>query len=367
MISPRFTYPPTRFFANPPNIDTVSTFERKSATGPISIHDVAAAAEVSIATVSRVMNNLPGVAADTAARVRKVIDRLGYAPNPLAQVLGSGETRVLGLALPRFHGEFMSWLLHGADEEATRLGYHLMMTTITRGGNGESRRQIVGSKLIDAMVVVITEAADPLIDQVVKTGLPTVVLDTDLSDRGLDSVVLDNDKGTREAIDHLLRWVEPQKLRFVGGPRGNSDTIRRAAAFTQALEERGCTVDAEQIAMGDYSVEWGKEWAARMLQKKSLEGAVLAANDKIACGIMRVAEEARVWVPDQLRVIGFNDSELSRVVRPRLSTVALPMQEMGATAVRMLVQRIENRDAPAKCVKLPTRLVIRESSTAMNF
>lgn len=357
----------------------MSTFERKSGTGHTSIHDVAAAADVSIATVSRVMNNLPGVAPDTAARVRKVIDRLGYSPNPLAKVLGSGETRVLGLALPRFHGEFMSWLLHGADEEATRLGYHLMMTTITRreigdelGGEGaksrgESRRPIVGSRLIDALAVVITEAADPLIDQVVKTGLPTVVLDTDLSDRGLDSVVLDNDKGTSEAVDHLLRWVEPAKLRFVGGPRGNFDTARRAAAFTAALQERGHDVDPEQIAMGDYSVEWGKEWAARMLKKGALDGGVLAANDKIACGIMRVADEARVWVPDQLRIIGFNDSELSRLVRPRLSTVALPMQELGATAVRMLVRRIEDRNAPARCVKLATRLVIRESSTAMNF
>ncbi|HLO42365.1 MAG TPA: LacI family DNA-binding transcriptional regulator [Phycisphaerales bacterium] len=361
----------------------MSSLERKAGTGPVSIHDVAAAAEVSIATVSRVMNNLPGVAPDTAARVRKVIERLGYSPNPLAKVLGSGETRVLGLALPRFHGEFMSWLLHGADEEATRLGYHLMMTTITkRDGRdvvgdaperpgqpavSQIRGPIVGSKLIDAMAVVITEATDPLIDQVVRTGIPTVVIDTDLSDRGLDSVVLDNDKGTVEAVDHLLRWVEPQKLHFVGGPRGNFDTQRRAAAFSAALAGRGCAVDPEQIAMGDYSVDWGKEWAVRMLQKKALEGGVLAANDKIALGIMRVAEEARIWVPDQLRVVGFNDSELSRVVRPRLSTVALPMHEMGAMAVRMLVRRIEDRTAPARCVKLPTRLTVRESSTAMNF
>ncbi|GMV24330.1 MAG: LacI family transcriptional regulator [Phycisphaerae bacterium] len=345
----------------------MSSLERKSGTGAASIRDVAAAADVSIATVSRVVNNLPGVAPETAARVRRAVERLGYAPNPLARVLGSGETRVIGLALPRFHGEFMSWLLHGADEEATRLGYHLLVTTVTRDATGDHRRQVVGSKLIDAMLVVITEATDPLIELVAETSLPTVVLDTDLSARGLDSVVLDNDKGTREAVEHLLRWVDPANLWFVGGPRGNSDTLARADAFTAALAERGHTIDPEQISMGEYSVDWGKEWAARMSARGMLGGGVIAANDKIACGIMRVAEEKRVWVPDQLRVVGFNDSELSRVIRPRLSTVALPMQEMGAIAVRMLVQRIDNKEGPGRCVELPTRLVIRESSTAMNF
>src|SRR5690606_323969 len=117
----------------------------------------------------------------------------------------------------------------------------------------------------------------------------------------------------------------------------------------------------------DYSLDWGKEWAIRMLRRKMLAGGVLAANDKIACGIMRVAEDAGIAVPDQLRVVGFNDSQISRLVRPQLSTVALPMAEMGATAVRLLIRRIENRSADVLCTKLPTRLVVRESSTAKNF
>jgi LacI family transcriptional regulator len=333
----------------------------------VSIRDVAAAAGVSIATVSRVLHDSPIVAQPTAARVREVIERLGYVPNPLAQVLGSGESHVIGLALPRFHGEFMSWLLHGADEEATAQGYNLMMTTISSGADGRSRRRILGSALVDAMLVVITEADDPLAERVLESGLPTVVLDADMTAQGLDSVVLDNERGTREAVEHLLRWVEPSKLYFVGGPRANFDTAQRAAAFTAALADRGWTVTPDQVVTGEYSIDWGKEWAVRMHQRGLLAGAVLAANDKIACGIMRAAEDARIWVPDQLRVVGFNDSQISRLVRPRLSTVALPMAELGAAAVRMLVRRIENRNAEPVLTKLPTRLVVRESSTAMNF
>lgn len=351
----------------------------------MSIHEVAAAAGVSIATVSRVINHSPSVAPATAAKVRRVVEQLGYVPNPLAKGLGTGETRVIGLALPRFHGEFMSWLLHGADEEATRLGYHLMMTTITRGPDGRRRRPLIGSRLIDAMIVVVTDSSDSIAEDILASSIPAVVVDADMSDRGLDSVVLDNEKGTVEAVDHLLRWVDPGALYFVGGPRTNFDSVQRARAFAGALSSRGWTPTPEQTTMGDYSVEWGKEWAVRMVQRGLLGsmqspvgpdaqpggtnrvGAVIAANDKIACGIMDAAEAARVWVPSQLRIVGFNDSQMSQLVRPRLSTVALPMAEMGAAAVRTLIRRIEDRTAAPVCIKLPTRLIVRESSTAMNF
>jgi LacI family transcriptional regulator len=343
--------------------------QRSNAAAPaVSIRDVAAAAGVSIATVSRVLHDSPMVAPATAARVREVIKSLNYVPNPLAQVLSSGETHVMGLALPRFHGEFMSWLLHGADEEATALGYHLMMTTIAKGVDGKSRRRVLGSDLIDAMLVVITDINDPLASEVIASGVPSVVLDTDMSARGLDSVILDNEKGTREAVEHLARWVEPQHLYFVGGPRNNFDSLQRANAFTSGLESLGCTPTSDQVSMGDYSLDWGKEWAMRMIRRKLLGGAgVLAANDKIACGVMRAAEDAGISIPDQLRVVGFNDSYISRIARPGLSTVSLPMAEMGATAVRLLVRRLENRSADVLCTRLPTKLVVRESSTAKNF
>ncbi len=336
--------------------------------GTSSIRDVALAAGVSIATVSRVINGSPTVAPLTASKVREAIRTLGYVPNALAQALSSRESHVIGLALPRFHGEFMTWLLHGADEEATRLGYHLMMTTIATSDDGHPRRQIVGSALIDALLVVITEAEDHLVQDVVASGVPTVVLDTDMSAQGLDSVVLDNERGTREAVEHLLRWAKPEQLYFVGGPRGNFDTIQRAKAFTEALSRLGVTASPEQVTFGDYSLNWGKEWAIRMSRHKNLEGAaVLAANDKIACGIMQAAHDAGLHVPDQVRIVGFNDSQISRLVRPRLSTIALPMAEMGAMAVRLLVRRIEDRTAEIVCSRLPTKLIVRESSTVLNF
>lgn len=324
---------------------------------------------MSIATVSRVMNSPELVSADTASRVQRVIKRLGYTPHPLAQALGSGESRVLGIALPGFHGQFFSEMLRGADAEATRRGYYLAVTSLTRHPDGRRREHILGSGLMDGTILFIADLDDPLIEEVNHASLPAVVIGVDLSSSGVDSVILDNARGVEEAVEHLMRWVEPGRVYFAGGPRSNFDSMRRAEAFEATLRARGIEPVPEQVTFGEYSFEWGKEWALRMKQRGLLEGAaVLAGNDEIACGIVRAAEDVGVWSPDQLRVVGFDDTLLATLVRPRLSTVALSMAEVGATAVSLLVERLGNeRHDPGRCVSLPTRLVVRESSTAMTF
>jgi len=338
---------------------------------PVSIRQVAAHAGVSIATVSRVMNKSADVSPETAARVRKAVDELGYSPNPLARGLGSGDTRVLGIALPWFQGEFFTELLQGADEEAVRLGYHLMVTSITTNPDGRRRNRIVGSRLVEGTVLMIEKADNPLWRDALDAGVPTVIIDTDLTAHGLDSVVLDNDKGTAEAVEHLLRWVPPAKLYFAGGARDNYDAARRGDAFIASLLKRGHTAKPEQVVYGDYAVEWGREWLLRLSSMvggaEHLKGsAVLAGNDEIAVGIVRAAESLKLRVPDDLRVVGFDDTQLSRMIKPSLSTVALDMAHVGATAISMLVRRLENPATPATCVRVPTQLVVRESSTAMS-
>ncbi len=335
---------------------------------PVSIRQVAAAAGVSIATVSRVMNNPGAVSSATAAKVQEVIRKLGYQPSPLAQAFSSGSSKVLGLALPSFHGEFYSELMKGADAEAAKHGYSMLVTSIEAQADLYRRNRIFNSGLIDGVAMLAADKSDSLVGEAIDSQLPTVALDIDLTEHGLDSVVLDNDKGAREAVEHLLRWVEPSRCFFVGGPRTNFDTTARGGAFSATLAAHGWTVTPDQITYGEYSFEWGKEWAVRMIKRQGLENAgVLASNDEIASGVLRAAEDARLWVPDQLRLVGFDNSRLAQVVRPRLSSVALPMAEVGAAAVNLLIKRLENKHAPAQLIRLPTRLVVRESSTAMTF
>ncbi|MEI7657248.1 MAG: LacI family DNA-binding transcriptional regulator [Phycisphaerae bacterium] len=330
-----------------------------------SIRQVAALAGVSIATVSRAINNPEAVSQPTLARVREAVAQLGYAPNPLAQALMAGESRLIGIALPWFHGEFFTRMLHGADAEATRLGYHLLVSAINRERGDDRRNRVLGTGLIDGMIVMIDDPDDPLAHDVIESPLPSVVIDTDFSPQGIDSIVLDNERGAREAVEHMLRWVDPSRCFYVGGPATNRDSLERARTFQSVLAARGGVVAPEQVVFGEYATGWGREWAIRMHRAGALEGAaVLAGNDEIALGVTRAAESLRLRIPEQLRVVGFDDTRLASFMRPALSSVALPMEEVGAAAVRALLRRIDSKETPATCQRLPTRLVVRESSTA---
>jgi LacI family transcriptional regulator len=357
--APHMTKPGAR---KPVSVRVEDVHPAKSA---VSIHDVAAAASVSIATVSRVMNNPSLVSPSTAARVQEVIKKLGYVPNPFAQGVITRASRVLGFALPDIHGEFYSELLRGADNEARKQGYHLLVSSEPRATDADAERQssfVFG--LIDGMAVMITDANNSLSKEARESQLPTVVLDTDLHTTGVDSIVVDNIQGTREAAHHLLASLEARQLYFVGGPQENFDTQQRGRAFLDALRATGWQPRADQAAFGEYSIEWGRQWAEAMLKKKGLDQVgILAGNDDIAIGIMQTATDAGVRIPEQLRVIGFDDTRLAALVRPRLSSVRVPMADVGAAAIRLLVKRIEERDAPTTCLQLPTTLVVRESST----
>jgi LacI family transcriptional regulator len=343
-----------------------------SGRSQVSIHDVAAKAGVSIATVSRVMNSPGLVAVGTAAKVQAAIAELGYSPNPFAQGLITRASAVLGIVLPDIHGEFYSELMRGADTEARRLGYHLLVSSEPRlgedrgGGSesqGETRHGAMPFGILDGIAVMIADANNNFSLKARQSPLPTVVLDTDMAGRGVDSVVVDNAEGTRHAVEHLLERVGADRLCFVGGPEENFDTRSRAKAFRDALAAAGHGARPDQVTFGTYTSEWGERWTRDMLRNQTLRGSgVLAANDEIAVGIMQTALEAGLKVPQDLRLIGFDDTRLATMMKPALSSVRVPMAEVGAAAIRLLVQRIADMDTPVCCVHLPAKLVIRESS-----
>jgi LacI family transcriptional regulator len=343
--------------------------KRASSLGPraTSIEDVALAAAVSTATVSRVLNNPALVAPDTARRVQEAIDALDYRPNILAKGLSTRKTHVLGIALPDIFGEFYSELLRGADLEARHAGYHLLVSSEARMRNGDPQDGALAFGLIDGLAVMITEPDKRILPEAARASVPLVVLDAEPQGQRWDSVVVDNAIGTREAVQHLLESVAPEHCCFVGGPKENFDTVQRASAFRAALAERGHRVKPEQLAFGAYTTDWGQRWAAARLAAGACADrccGVLAGNDEIAYGIMLACQDAGVAIPKELRLIGFDDSRLASLVRPRLSSVRVPAADIGAAAVRLLVGRIKASAQPPTHLSLPTKLVIRESSIA---
>lgn len=341
--------------------------KRATSFGPraSSIEDVALAAAVSTATVSRVLNNPALVAPETTRRVQQAIDALEYRPNILAKGLSTRKTQVLGIALPDIFGEFYSELLRGADLEARRAMYHLLVSSEARMRNGDPQDGALAFGLIDGLAVMITEPDKRILPEAARASVPLVVLDAEPQGQRYDSVVVDNAAGTREALQHLLESVGPEHCCFVGGPKENFDTVQRASAFRAALAERGHRVRPEQVSFGAYTTDWGQRWASARLAAQSCADrccGVLAGNDEIAYGIMVACQDAGVAIPREMRLIGFDDSRLASLVRPRLSSVRVPAAEIGAAAIRLLVARIKSPDLAPTHLSLPTKLVIRESS-----
>ncbi|MCC6678857.1 MAG: LacI family DNA-binding transcriptional regulator [Phycisphaerales bacterium] len=347
----------------------------RAAPGPgrnASIQDVAASANVSIATVSRVLNTPDLVAADTAERVRRAIDQLNFRPNRFAQGLMTRRSRILGVGVPDLHGEFYSALLRGADDEARRRGYHLLVTS---GVGGKSSDGHMGAMLglVDGVALMITEPNEKLLEVTRRSDLPIVLLDAEVNGAVRDTILVDHEAGAAEAAQHLLKTVEPSRCFFVGGPRENFDTARRAKAFADAVRmhiaartppRAGDTtvLGPDQIVYGDYSVNWGGIWARDCIACGRLEGAgVLAGNDEIAYGIMHAALDAGLSVPGDVKIIGFDDTRLCSLVRPTLSTVRVPLQDIGAAAVSALIRRVETPDAEPQRIRLKTTLINRES------
>lgn len=351
------------------NAGRVELMNRKAEDTPVrsavSIQDVAEAAKVSIATVSRVLNNPHLVAGETAQRVQAEITRLGYVPNAFAQGLIRKASRVLGIALPDLHGEFYSELLRGADTEARRRGYHLLVSSEARhGGSPTVSGGVFG--LIDGLAIMLTEPDERLWKEARGMRLPTVVLDAEIEAPHVDRILVDNASGTHDATRHLLERVKGHSLFFVGGPQGNFDTKRRAEEFSRTLRAAGVAARADEIAYGQYSFESGHAWArdriARLGPGSLKNVGILAGNDEIALGILQAAQEAGLNVPKDVRVVGFDDTRIASMVRPRLSTVRVPLVEVGEKAVQLLLERIEDPRRTAATVHLPTRLIVRESS-----
>ncbi|MFN0011395.1 MAG: LacI family DNA-binding transcriptional regulator [Phycisphaerales bacterium] len=330
-----------------------------------SIQDVASAAGVSTATVSRVINNPALVAVSTAEKVQRAINDLGYKPNLFAQGLMTSRSHVLAIALPDIHGEFYSELLRGADDEASKSGYHLLVSPVHRVNNGTRGANLVFG-LVDGLALMISEPNPALLEEAKRSNLPLVVLDADMEASGVDSVVVDNVPGTTEAAELLVRAVGAGRCFFVGGPPENYDTQQRARVFRQTLDLHKAPRDDERVAFGRYDVEWGRQWVRQRVASSgmgSLKGSgVLAGNDEIALGILQGAHEVGLSVPGDLRLIGFDDTRLGQIVRPQLSSVRVPMAEVGAAAVKSLIHRLDQPDSRPTCVRLPTKLVLRESS-----
>ncbi|UZN04516.1 LacI family DNA-binding transcriptional regulator [Cellulomonas sp. S1-8] len=324
----------------------------------VKMADVARTAGVSVATVSKVVNGRYGVSQRTLERVQEVIEDLGYEASLGARSLRSFRTNVLGILVAEFE-PFSAELLKGVGGAVTATGYELLAYS---GGGGSSvigweRRYLsrLSGTLIDGAILVTPTVVEA------HPGVPVVAVDPHAGPSGMPTVDSDNLAGAVLATQHLLD-LGHRRIAFLGGRPDLESARLREQGFRRAMAGAGVLVDETLVGMGDYRRGTSQVPARVLLDRRDPPTAVFAANDLSALGVLDVARELHLAVPSDLSVIGFDNVPESALSSPPLTTVAQPLQDMGAAALHLLVDLIAGAEVPTHR-RLPTSLV-RRASTA---
>jgi LacI family transcriptional regulator len=333
------------------------------ASVPITIADVAARAKVSKTTVSRVLNGKGELDESTAARVRAVIDELGYVPSARAVNLARGRTRVVAMLVPSLTWPWMGEVVQGAVDVLEAEEYGLLLFTCNRGE--DSMRQFaaqVAAKSFDGLLVIEPEGTLDYIVNLHSRGLPMVLIDDrDQMSGQIPSVGTTNHLGAGAAARHLLE-VGRQRPLMITGPSRFGCTQQRRDGFAAAYAEAGHPVDEDRIMLGDFTFERGAEAIQHAIAAGVEFDAVFCHNDISAAGAMQALQEAGRRIPEDVSVVGFDDIPMAEHTQPPLSTVHQPMREMGEAAARTLLAHFEGTPLPNRPTIIPATFTVREST-----
>ncbi len=330
-----------------------------------TISDIAKHVNVSKATVSRVLNDKPDVDPETAARIRQAIEELGYVRSSRAMALAKGQAYCIGMLVPTLIWPMMMDVLRGVTEVVETSDYGLMLYSMTRGEVSirNFTQQVVRSRQIDGLVVVIPTGMLDYLSQLHAEGFPMILVD----DRGLrpniPSVATNNREGAREATRHLLAEGR-RSVALINGQIEFGCNRERQRGYEEALAGAGLAPDARLMRNSDFTEHGGALHARALLSTGLPFDGLFVANDLMAIGAMR---ELKAWgrrIPEDVAVVGFDDISAAAQVTPRLTTVRQPFYEMGRLAAGLLLDVLGGKPLPPTPVLLPTELMVRDSSRA---
>jgi LacI family transcriptional regulator len=326
----------------------------------VTIRDVAQHAGVSVATVSKVINQRYGVAADTMARVQAVIDELGYEASLVAQSLRNHRTNVIGILVADLE-PFSTELLKGAADAIRGSGFELVV--YSAGGRtsdvvGWERRYLsrLSGTLVDGAVLVTPTVVD------VNYGAPVVAVDPHTGSSGFPTVDADSRHGARLATEHLLSLGHRRIAMLAGRPDLESAKLREQG-YRDALAAAGVPVEESLVRVGGYDADLSALAARELLTGPRRPTAVFAANDVSAIATIEVAVDLGLRVPTDLSVVGFDNIPESALCTPQLTTINQPIRTMGERAVEMLIRLIRGESVERTHLTLATELVVRNSAT----
>lgn len=336
------------------------TSDKKMTATPATIKDVARAAGVSVATVSRALNGAENVLPHTRQRILDIARELRYAPSGAARSLITRRTDTIGALLPDLHGEFFSELIRGIDQAARARGLHLLLSSSHDDADEAAAALRAMNGRVDGLVVMSPHADEDFLSQNLPPTLPVVLLNSGVRGAPQPIFAVDNFGGARTMTEHLVQTGR-RRIAFLGGPQANFEARERERGYRAGLPAGM----PPWLLEGDFSEAGGQRAAAALLALPAAErpDAVFAANDIMAIGLLGALQAGGVRLPDDIALAGFDDIPISRYVSPALTTMHVPIAALGGQALDALADALDSPppSGPGDATVMPVQLVVRRS------
>lgn len=330
----------------------------------MNIDEIAKLAGVSTATISRVINDSPKVKPSTSEHVRRVIEQFNYVPNTSARSLRVGRTRLFGLIVSDIKNPFFPELIDRFEALADQHGGDVIFTHTNYDVARLDRcvRRLV-ERNVDGIALMTSEIEASVLRYLERTKIPVVLLNrTEKMAAGFNNIVVDYEPGYEQAVEHL-RHLGHRDIGFLAGPESISSANRRFLAFQRGMEQKGLKVRKKWIVPGDLHVEGGRHAMAALLEQGPRPTAVIAVNDLSAVGALQAAHAAKLSVPQDISIIGFDNIDVCAMTSPPLTTIGLSREMIATEAFQVLNKMATSERKPKPSTRLiSTALVIREST-----
>lgn len=327
-----------------------------------TVKEIAKKANVSVATVSRALNNDDKVKNDTKELVLSIAKQLNYTPNIFARNFVKKKSNIIGLILPDISDEFFSEIIRGVDQVSYSNGYY---TTVSSSHDNRSIEEtistVLNGGLVGGIILLIPSLSPKICELLANRRIPIVLITGGNGFQKHSSVSIDNFQGAYDMVNFLHKKKNYNKFAFISGPLENEDAQLRNEGFRKACKDNNVRINKSWIVEGDFTKQGGREACAKILNQNKKPQIIFASNDMMAFGCYEVIANKGLRIPDDIAMVGFDDILISKYLNPALSTVRVQIPQIGKSAANLLVKKMEDAKSNIQNLKIPTELIIRES------
>jgi DNA-binding LacI/PurR family transcriptional regulator len=330
-----------------------------------TLKEVAKKANVSITTVSRVINDPEKVNSETRERVREAMEALNFQPNRVAQRLrgNKGRSRLLGLIIPDIQNQFYSSIVRGIEDMSYGKDYAIILCNTDENPEKEKfYLDVLKSESVDGIILPPIRQNGNLIRELLEAKIPVICFDRKLSSESIDTVIVDNEMGGYMAASHLLE-AGHKKIAVITSSLQFTSFEDRLRGYENALVDSGIEINENLIKKGDHrKSETGKQLALELLDQDPKPTAIFVLNNQMALGAIEAINERKLKIPDDISIVGFDDIQWARVISPSITVIRQPAYEMGRRIAELFFQKVKDPEREPVQIILQPKLIVRQST-----